>query len=47
MVDNIIQLYNITQSILNRTIVVHLNRDDGGQGGFVDSMTTGYDTIFS
>jgi hypothetical protein len=39
--DSIIQLYNITQSIINRTIIVHLHRDDGGYGGFVDSHTTG------
>ena len=41
MYDGIIQLYNTTQSILNRTVVVHLMRDDGGMGGFVDSATTG------
>ncbi len=41
--DSIIQLYNETLSILNRTIIVHLLRDDGGQGGFADSSTTGYD----
>ena len=39
--DWIIQLYNQTQSILNRTAIVHLMRDDGGQGGFSDSLTTG------
>lgn len=39
--DAIIQLYNITQSILNRTAVVHLVRDDGGAGGFPDSNSTG------
>jgi Cu-Zn family superoxide dismutase len=43
--DSIIQLYNDTLSIYNRTIIVHLLRDDGGQGGFVDSATTGYDYI--
>ncbi len=41
MNDWIIQLYNATQSIINRTAVVHLMRDDGGQGGFSDSTTTG------
>jgi len=46
MDDSIIQLYNATQSIINRTVVVHLYRDDGGQGGFPDSATTGYDYIF-
>ncbi len=46
MDDSIIQLYNATQSIINRTVVVHLYRDDGGQGGFPDSTTTGYDYIF-
>lgn len=40
--DSIIQLYNETQSILNRTVVIHLLRDDGGAGGFDDSNTTGY-----
>lgn len=43
--DSIIQLYNATQSILNRTIVIHLSRDDGGMGGFTDSHTTGYERI--
>jgi hypothetical protein len=43
MEDYIIQLYNATQSIVGRSAVVHLLRDDGGQGGFVDSNTTGYD----
>jgi Cu-Zn family superoxide dismutase len=46
MEDSIIQLYNATQSIFNRTIVVHLLRDDGGQGGFSDSTTTGYDVYY-
>ncbi|CAF3970752.1 unnamed protein product [Rotaria sp. Silwood2] len=41
MEDWIIQLYNETQSIVNRTIIVHRLRDDGGQGGFSDSNTTG------
>jgi hypothetical protein len=40
--DWIIQLYNRTQSIANRTIVLHAKRDDGGMGGFSDSSTTGY-----
>ncbi|CAF0940510.1 unnamed protein product [Adineta ricciae] len=39
--DIIIQLYNTTQSIMNRTIVVHRMRDDGGQSGAPDSTTTG------
>jgi Cu-Zn family superoxide dismutase len=43
--DSIIQLYNATQSIIDRTAIVHLHRDDGGQGGFPDSHTTGYDYI--
>jgi hypothetical protein len=41
MEDYIIQLYNETQSIVNRSVVVHLLRDDGGEGGFEDSNTTG------
>jgi hypothetical protein len=41
MLDSIIQLYNDTQSILNRTVVIHLLRDDGGEGGAFDSNTTG------
>jgi hypothetical protein len=45
MEDSIIQLYNATQSILNRAVVIHLLRDDGGQGGFDDSKTTGYDFV--
>ncbi|CAF0978598.1 unnamed protein product [Adineta ricciae] len=39
--DSIIQLCNATQSITNRTIVLHAMRDDGGKGGFSDSNTTG------
>lgn len=39
--DGIIQLYNATQSIMNRTAIVHLMRDDGGMGGFSDSAATG------
>jgi hypothetical protein len=45
MEDGIIQLYNATQSILNRTVVVHLFRDDGGESGAPDSTTTGYGYI--
>ncbi|CAF0940528.1 unnamed protein product [Adineta ricciae] len=39
--DAIIDLYNATRSIANRTIVLHAIRDDGGKGGFPDSNTTG------
>ncbi|CAF1215382.1 unnamed protein product [Rotaria sp. Silwood1] len=39
--DSIIDLYNVTRSIANRTIVLHAMRDDGGKGGFPDSNTTG------
>lgn len=39
--DSIIQLYNETQSINGRTVIIHLMRDDGGMGGFADSATTG------
>lgn len=39
--DSIIQLYNITQSIINRTIVVHAMYDDGGSTGLNDSAITG------
>ncbi|CAF0944884.1 unnamed protein product [Didymodactylos carnosus] len=39
--DSIIQLANQTQSILNRTIIVHRDVDDLGRGGQVDSNTTG------
>jgi Cu-Zn family superoxide dismutase len=46
MQDPIIQLYNATQSILNRTVVVHLLRDDGGLAGTNDSITTGYDKMY-
>ncbi len=45
MYDWIIQLYNTTQSIIGRTVIVHRYRDDGGQGGFIDSHTTGYDDV--
>ena len=40
--DWIIQLYNETQSIVDRAVVIHDFRDDGGEGGFNDSKTTGY-----
>ena len=43
--DFIIQLYNATQNITGRTVVVHRMRDDGGTGGFSDSNTTGFDSI--
>lgn len=43
--DSIINLYNATRSIMNRTAIVHLMRDDGGQGGFTDSLTTGYELL--
>jgi hypothetical protein len=46
MRDAIIQLYNAKQSILDRTVIVHITRDDGGHGGFSDSTTTGYDTKY-
>jgi len=46
MQDSIIQLYNSTQSIVNRSVVIHRYRDDGGEGGFPDSNTTGYDFVF-
>ncbi|CAF3709272.1 unnamed protein product, partial [Adineta steineri] len=39
--DSIIQLGYNNRSIVDRTIVVHLLRDDGGMGGFSDSNTTG------
>ena len=39
--DRIIDLFDPDRSIANRTIVVHAMRDDGGQGGFPDSNTTG------
>lgn len=44
--DMIIQLYNSTQSILNRTIILHAMPDDGGNTGVDMSNTTGYDLIF-
>ncbi|CAF2599152.1 unnamed protein product [Rotaria sp. Silwood2] len=42
--DSIIQFYNSTQSIADRTIVVHLLFDDGGHG-MNDSLITGYDFL--
>jgi len=39
--DIIIQLYNITQSIINRTIVVHAMFDDGGSVNNSASAITG------
>jgi Cu/Zn superoxide dismutase len=41
IVDVIIDFYNTTLSVTNRTVVLHAMRDDGGQGGFPDSKTTG------
>ncbi|CAF1349895.1 unnamed protein product [Didymodactylos carnosus] len=40
--DYIIQLYNQTQSIANRTLVVHQMTDDNGLGNSTDSNTTGH-----
>jgi superoxide dismutase, Cu-Zn family len=41
MNDALLSLTNATRSIINRTVIVHRMRDDGGQGGFADSSTTG------
>ncbi len=45
--DYIIQFYNSTQSIADRTIVIHQMFDDGGSTGFAESNITGYDIVFS
>jgi Cu-Zn family superoxide dismutase len=45
IVDSIIQFYNTTQSIADRTIIVHLMPDDGG--GVGESNVTGYDFMVS
>ncbi|CAF1134893.1 unnamed protein product, partial [Didymodactylos carnosus] len=42
IIDYIIQLYNQTQSIANRTLVVHQMTDDNGLGNSTDSNTTGH-----
>ena len=39
--DSIIQFYNATQYIGNRTIIVHAMADDLGMGGVPASSTTG------
>ena len=39
--DPIISLYDVIQSVVHRTLIVHAMRDDGGAGGFMDSMTVG------
>lgn len=39
--DDIIDLYNMTRSILNRSIVVHATFDDGGETNHSLSSTTG------
>jgi len=39
-------LYNATQSIINRTVIVHRHRDDAGLSGQSDSLTTGYECLF-
>lgn len=39
--DRIIQFYNSTQNIGNRTIVIHVDHDDGGHTGVGTSNTTG------
>ncbi len=42
IMDAVIDLYEQShRCIANRTIVLHAMRDDGGQGGFPDSKTTG------
>ncbi|CAF1588863.1 unnamed protein product, partial [Didymodactylos carnosus] len=41
LTDTIIQLYNQTQSIINRTIIIHQDVDDLGLGGSPLSNTTG------
>lgn len=45
--DYIIQFYNSTQSIADRTIVIHQMFDDGGSTGLAESNITGYDFVFS
>ena len=37
--DSIIQFYNSTQSIANRTVIVHRMFDDGGQGASASLIT--------
>jgi Cu/Zn superoxide dismutase len=39
--DSIIQFYNRTQDIGNRTVIVHAMSDDLGTGGIPASNTTG------
>lgn len=39
--DSIITLYDSIRSVLERTLIVHAMRDDGGTGGFSDSLTVG------
>ncbi|QQP39452.1 Superoxide dismutase 1 soluble, partial [Caligus rogercresseyi] len=39
--DDLISLYESTNSILGRTIVIHEGRDDLGVGGDFSSLTTG------
>jgi Copper/zinc superoxide dismutase (SODC) len=45
MTDSIIDLYNDTRSIVNRTFIIHAMRDDGGGTSNANSNTTGYEFI--
>lgn len=41
-VDSVISLRDATRSIVGRSVMLHASPDDGGLGGFPDSLTTGH-----
>ncbi len=40
--DNLIKLKNVKCNIIGRSLVIHEDKDDNGEGGFPDSLTTGH-----
>ena len=40
--DNVIKLRGIKANIIGRGLIIHADRDDCGQGGQPDSLTTGH-----
>ena len=42
MVDKYIKLRGTKSNIMGRSLVIHINPDDLGMGGYPDSLTTGH-----
>ncbi len=42
MVDDVIKLRGTKSNIIGRGLIIHADRDDCGQGGQLDSLTTGH-----